>query len=187
MFLFEVWQVTVRGHKADWTKPAHHTSTALAEKLAWEVYTAEMFGATFDVSGQILLANSVNIQPIWNAWDIGQMITHTLKLKQEKTPFCRRFNGTIKIEEEKGKELWGREKSIGIWTKKIDINVCGRKWKNAPGLYSQLPTNTPANQTRSREKFLLGIELKVCVCPQSVFVDASWEDDQLWPPAATGP
>lgn len=35
----------------------------------------------------------------------------------------------------------------------------------------------PTNQSGSaQEEILLPIELKVCICPQRVYVDTSWED-----------
>lgn len=100
-------------NKAGWTKPAPPPTS-----IGWETnskgsdpsipphplpqkkYTAEKFLSNFCIS------NSVNIQPIWNAWDIGQMITHSLKAawKQRKTLCCRRFNGKIKSKEEKDEE-----------------------------------------------------------------------------------
>lgn len=115
-FLLEVWQW------AGWTRPAHPTSTPLAEKLAPKAVTPPYPSPphqkkkihSWKVSEQLLMcqvkcciANSANIQPIWNAWDIRQMITHSLKAawKRGKTPCCRRFNGKIKSKEEKDEEV----------------------------------------------------------------------------------
>lgn len=149
-------------------------------------YTAEKFLSNFwCVRSNAALANSVNIQPIWNAWDIGQMITHSLKAawKQGKTPCCRRFNGKIKSKEEKDeeehninklKETLGEKKSIGIWTKKIDTNVGGRKWKTAAGLHGHLPTNQPTNQALSRKKSCFQLNWRfVFVLSVSMFITST--------------
>lgn len=118
------WSVTshYEGYKADWTKPGHHTSNPLAEKLTFKLYPADKFLSIFSH-----VWCPINLQPIWNAWHKGQMISQSLKSKQEKTPFSQRFSSTMKKEEGKRRKTLGEKKSIGNWTKKIGINVSGRK------------------------------------------------------------